>query len=221
MALTGKKGEINIDLTKMKQVQVYRSHFKEDGYLDFAPLIRRSLEITELYRIIYRPVMNLESKKIDSGIDMVCESICRELSDSYACEDLGQCHDILQKDSAVLANLVTLTGEALSHMRSLVDEIRKDTQDINKIKELWEKIESHENEIEITGHTHPCFRPLTLLFIYSKEALEGNDLQVLAEKSLDIYEDLLTKSENMQKIIFKIKTFLERNSKNKSYVMMS
>jgi hypothetical protein len=57
--------------------------------------------------------------------------------------------------------------------------------------------------------------------MYSKEALEGDDLQVLAEKSLKIYEDLLTKSENMQKIIIKINIFLKRITKSESFAMTS
>ncbi len=220
MALTG-TDEKNIDLTKMKQVQVYKSHFKDDGYLDFAPLIQRSLDITELYRTIYRPVLNLESKKINSKVDMLCEGICKEISGSYAGDNLSQCMDILQKDSVVLENFVSLTKKSLNILRVLVDEVRKDKQDINKIKELWQKIEPHENQIEMIGHTHPCFRPLTLIFMYSKEALEGNDLKVLAEKSLEIYEDLLTKSENMQKIIIKINIFLKRITKSESFAMTS
>jgi ADP-heptose:LPS heptosyltransferase len=221
MALTGRDGEKNFDMTKMKQVQVYKSHFKDDGYLDFVPLIQRSLDITELYRIIYRPVMNLESKKINGKIEKVCESIFQEISTSYAEENLSQSLDILQKDSVVLENFVSLTRKTLNIIRHLIDEVRKDNQDINKIKALWKKIESHESEIETIGHTHLCFRPLTLLFMYSKEALEGNDLRALAEKSLDIYEDLLTKSENMLEIIFKINKFLERIVKSESFAMTS
>ena len=221
MAMTGLSGEYKFDLTKMNQVQVYRSHFKDDGYLDFAPLIQRSLDITELYRIIYRLVMNLDSKKINGKIDMLCEGVYKEIYGSYSGEALSQTMDILQKDSVVLENFVSLTGKTLNIIRHLVDEVRKDNQDINKIKALWKKIESHEREIEMTGHTHPCFRPLTLLFMYSKEALEGNDLQELAEKSLDIYEDLLTKSENMQKIILKITKLLINIAKNESFAMTS
>ena len=221
MALTGRDGEKDFDMTKMKQVQVYKSHFKDDGYLDFVPLMQPSLDITELYRIIYRPVMNLESKKINGQIEMLCESICKEISGSYSGENMSQSLDILQKDSVVLENFVSLTKKSLNILRVLVDEVRKDNQDINKIKELWQKIEPHESEIEMIGHTHPCFRPLTLLFMYSKEALEGDDLKVLAEKSLEIYEDLLTKSENMQKIIIKINIFLKRITKKESFAMTS
>jgi ADP-heptose:LPS heptosyltransferase len=221
VAIGGTHEEKNFDMTKMKQVQVYKSHFNEDGYLDFTPLIQRSLNITELYRMIYRPVMNQESKKINGEIDMLSESICNEISASYTRENLHQCMDILQKDSVVLANLVSLTGKTVHDMRFLVDETRKDNHDINKIRELWQKIEPQENEIEMTGHTHPCFRPLTLLFTYSKEALEGKDLQVLAEKSLCIYEDLLRKSEIMLEIIFRINKFLNRTVKSERFAMMS
>ncbi len=221
VAMTGTPEEKNFDMTKMKQVQVYKSHFKEDGYLDFTPLIQRSLNITELYRMIYRPVMNLKSKKISREIDMLCESICNEISASYTGENLSQCMDILKKDTFVLANLVSLTEKTLHDMRFLVDEIKKDNQDINKIKELWQKIEPRESEIERIGHTHPCFRPLTLLFTYSKEALEGKDLQVLAEKSLCIYKDLFKKSEIMQEIMFRINIFLKRNAKSERFAVMS
>ena len=183
--------------------------------------IKRSLDITGLYRMIYRSVMNLELKMINSEIVMLGQGICNEISVSYSGESLSKGMDILHKDSVVLANLVSLTRQTLSDMKILVDEVRKDNQDINKIRELWQKIEPHESEIEMIGHTHLCFRPLTLLFMYSKEALEDSELRLLAEKSLDIYEDLLTKSENMQNIIFEINKYLKGTMKNDRYAMSS
>ncbi len=221
VALAGAEGEKNIDLREMNQIKVYRSYFKDDGYLAYAPLIRRSPEITELYRMIYRSVMNLESKKINSEIDMLTEDMCRELSDAYTAEDPGQCHDILQRDTAVLEHLVNITRKNLNMMRILVHEAGKDKQDIIRIRELWEKMSSHENEIEMTGHTHPCFGPLILLFMYSKEALEGDDLQVLAEKSLEIYEELLTKSENMKNIMLNINTYLQHAARDERCALSS
>ena len=221
VALDGTNKEYHFDLTKMKQVQVYRSHFKDDGYLDFTPLIQRSLDITELYRFIYRIVMTQDSKKINSKIDMLCDGMFKEISTSYTGDRLRNCIDTLQKDSVVLENFVSVVKRTLKNLGFLVDEVRKDNQDILKIKELWKRMEDHENKIEMTGHTHPCFRSLTLIFMYSKEALEGNELKTLAEKSLDIYEDLLTKSENMLAIMIQINSILEKTATGERIVMSS
>ena len=221
MAMNGKNGGNNFDLSKMKQVQVYRSYFKDDGYLDFIPLIKRSFDVTALYRLIYRHVMNMDVKKINSKSELIGEGIFNEISGFYSGENLSQCLEVLQKDVVVLDDFVCLIRAAVSRINLLVDEVRKDDPDIHKIKELWQKIEPMENEIEMTGHTHPCFRPLTLLFMYSKETLEGNDLQVLAEKSLDKYGDLLIKSENMQVIAHKLTEYMSNIMENENVAIMS
>ena len=165
--------------------------------------------------------MNMDLRKINSTAELIGQGIFYEISGFYSGENLGQCLQVLQKDLVVLDEFVCLIRATISNINLLVDEVRRDDPDIHKIKALWEKIEPMENEIEMTGHTHPCFRPLTLLFMFSKETLEGNDLQVLAEKSLDKYADLLIKSENMQVIVLKLTEYLNNIVKNESVAIMS
>ena len=221
MAMTGKNGGNNVDPGKMKQVQVYRSYFKDDGYLDFIPLIKRPFDVNALYRLIYRHVMNLDVKKINRTSELIGEGIFNEISGFYSAENLSHCLEVLQKDLVVLDEFVNLIRAVINNLHLIVDEVRKDSPDIYKIKELWQKIEPMENEIEMTGHTHPCFRPLTLLFMYSKETLEGNDLQVLSEKSLDKYGDLLIKFENMQLIVLRLTEYMNNIVKDENIAIMS
>ena len=218
MALNRTGEEIELSTEKMEKVQVYRSHFQEDGYLDFTPLIKRSLQVTALYRLIYRQVLNMESK-IDTGVAGMCERICKDVAGLYLNGSISRFMEVINNDLAVLANLVSLTRNALSHLRKLEGEVSKGIRDIKVIKDIWKSIEPLEHEIDITGDTHRCFKPLILLFDYSKEAMEGDDLEILVNNSIEIYEDFLVKGENMQAIMSGMISIVNAQTENNELAM--
>jgi ADP-heptose:LPS heptosyltransferase len=221
MALNKTDTEPGLHGEIMDQVQVYRSHFKEDGHLGFIPLIKRSLEVNVIYRMVYRQVLNSESNKIDSGLKNICECIYKDIAASYQIESIRKCLDVIRNDLEVLNNFISLTGNALCQLRILHGESRQDITNIKLIKEIWGKIEQFEHEIGLIGDTHQCFRPLTLLVDYSKEALEGDGLEILAQKYIDVYADLLIKAENMQSIISRLIMMHDAQSEKNKLAMMS
>ncbi len=220
-ALDGAGDNIELSTEKMEQVQVYRSYFQEDGYLDYRPLIKRSLEVNVLYRLIYRQVLNTESGKIDSGTAGICERICKDIEELYLNESVRLCMEVISDDLDVLAHLVRLTEQALRHLRNLEQGVSRDIRDNKEIKNIWKKIEPLEDEINLIGDTHHCFKPLTLLFDYSREALEGDDLEILVKESIEIYEGLLIKGENMQAIMTGMKSVLNVQTENSKLAMTS
>lgn len=205
------------DASTWKNLQVYKSRFRNDGYLGFDPLIRHPLSRKTFYRIIYRHVLNMESVPLNGKANMLYEEIHKEVRGYSSFENPDETLPALRKDIDALENLRHLSEEGGRLIELITEAAAGEEFDIRNIKEIWKKVEAGDKEIELLSHTHPCCRPLILLFMYAKEALEGNDLRSLAETSRVIYSDLTVRAKNMLEIMIKTVPLLEAESEGKNF----
>ncbi len=208
-AIEEKPAAYKSDSPMWKDLQVYKSRFKEDGYLGFYPLIKRPISKENFYRILYRKVWNTEFDVLNSKANMIYEKTCKEISSYYTFDRVHKIIFSFKKELDILEKFVGLAGEGLNLIKSIVKEAEKDDLDTKKIKEIWKKAEVIDNEIELIGYTYPCFRSFVIIFKFTKEALEGNELCILAEASCMIYEDLMKDSSRMLQLMKRLIPFLE------------
>jgi ADP-heptose:LPS heptosyltransferase len=191
----------------MKDIQVYRTHFEDNGLLSFSPLLKRHLGKEILYRILYREVWTRDFDKEDGNTESVYNSICRELSSFYALKDIDEISLSLGRDIIMLEHLSELAKDGLELACVIAEEAGNKDPDIVKLKKTWEHLQEIDKRIEIAGHTNPHFMLFTTIFKYSIEALEGNDLFGLADNTRSIYEGLLSGSAYMLQLMKKLKLF--------------
>lgn len=201
VALEGKGDDIMDNLPGWNYVQVYKSYFKEDGYLGFKPLIRRYINKETFYRILYRQLWNMETKQPQGEGDSIHDSIISEISGYDRFENLSETIRSIRSEIEVLANLADKSEEALNLITRISEEAEKADLDVIRIKEIWDKVGPLDKEIALISHANPCFRPLTLIFTYAREALEGNDLKTISIASRAIYEDLMNRSRKMLQLM--------------------
>ena len=208
------KGSVlsNTGSSLLKDIQVYRTHFEDNGLLGFSPLLKRHLKKEILYRILYREVWNRDLEKTDRGAEIFYNRIYKELSSCYILNDTKEILMSLEKDIDILEQLAGLAQEGFELAGIIAKEAGTKDPDVKKLKKIWEYLEAVDNKIEVTGHTNPCFRPLTIIFAYSKEALEGNELLKLADDTCGIYKDLQSASAYMLQIMKKLRLFFESAS---------
>jgi ADP-heptose:LPS heptosyltransferase len=200
-ALDGEMNAFINDSQAWNNLQVYKSHFTDDGYLGFTPLIRQPINRETFYRILYRQLWNTESSPMNGDADMIYDRICKEMSHYSQFDHLLETVFSIRKEIDALTELANLSEEGFNFISLIAEESAKDYLDVRKIKEIWEKVGPVEKGIELIGHANPSFRPLTLLFMYAKEALEGNDLKIISEASRAIYADLMNRSKNMLQLM--------------------
>jgi ADP-heptose:LPS heptosyltransferase len=196
----------------MRDIQVYRTHFEDNGLLGFHPLLKRHLKKEILYRILYREVWTRDLDKAEGNTELVYNSICRELSSFYTLNNLDEISLLLERDIVMLERLSGLANDGLKLTGVIAEEAGNNDPDIKKLKKTWEHLEEINKKIEIAGHTNPYFMLFTTIFIYSIEALEGNDLSALADNTCSIYKNLLSGSAYMLQLIIKLKLFFESAS---------
>ncbi|MBI5057053.1 MAG: glycosyltransferase family 9 protein [Nitrospirae bacterium] len=193
----------------LRDIQVYRTRFEDNGLLGFSPLLKRQLKKEILYRILYREVWTRDFEKTDGDTEPVYNSICRELSTFYALNNLEGISLSLGRDIIMLEHLSGLAKDGLELAGVIAEEAGNSDPDIIKLKKTWECLKEIDNKIEIAGHTNPHFMLFTTIFIYSIEALEGDDLLCLADNTRSIYKGLLAGSAYMLQLMTKLKLFFE------------
>jgi len=195
-------------LTRDK-VQIYRTYFKEDGMLGFYPLVKKPIKKKALYRILYREIWNRDPDKTNGKIDRAYNNACGELAAFNLPDDVEEMVVSLGKDLKALHHIKDLAERGAEIVKLIREEAERDDLDINRLKELSSRLEAVDNDIEKEGHANPCLRPLTVVFAFSREALEGSGLSELAEDSGRIYGELLYRISSLLLLLKKVLTFIQ------------
>jgi ADP-heptose:LPS heptosyltransferase len=217
----GQHEDYKSDSPTWKDIQVFKSCFKEDGLLGFYPLIRHPLSKEIIYRLLYRQVWNKDFNPADDKAGMGYENICAAISSCYSFNGVHEIIPSIKRELDVVEKLVNLAGEGSNLVNLIAEEAEEVDRDIKKIKEIWRKIEVIDNEIELIGHTNSCFQSFVIIFKFAKEALEGDELRTLAVASSGIYNDLMNSSSRMLQLMKRLIFFLESNSEGNKCILTS
>jgi len=190
LILTGDDLESIEDSPLWEDVQVYHSHFDDDGLIAYRPLIKRPLKKEMLFRHIYRWTW---IKILDGGELGSLEGIHKYLNDRlhtwYDCDSMDL-EALIGDDLDALVKLKTLSDIGFTKLTHIAAEAKRPSPDVGWIKDIWADVPNIERDIEVLGYTHPPLKPLTIIFKYGKEGLEGKGLSAMAEETRNLYGDL-------------------------------
>ncbi len=172
-----------------ESLQVYTSFFDDDGLLNYRPLIKRPINKKELFGMVYRKTWPsiLNKKRVDSG--SIASDIMNKLLQWYAVSG----HDIrnmVTDEMLSLESIQNYAQTALGKISLILREAEKPEPNVPWIKETWKIVPEIDNEIETIGNTCPALKPLTILFKYGKQSIQGSDLKSIALEGMNLYEDL-------------------------------
>lgn len=174
-----------------KDIQVYRSYFEKDGLIEYQPLIRRSIQKRELFTHIYRQTwLKILDRKKPEDTAPIIQHLMENLHDWYDF-DSRDVSGLAQDELKNLIRLQVIANIALSKVSFIVEEAKKPSPEYRWIKETWEGVPAMDREIENIGRSCPPLKPLSIIFQYGKEGLEGKDLALLAESTCSLYRELL------------------------------
>lgn len=180
---------INSDFTELpenyvdpKKVVVYRSYFDEDGFCDFMPLTPDTYEPWAKYRDIYRSVW------LDDigGIDAPKKSK-RPLSSLR----------IVKESFPMLSQATSLANRGVKLMEELERLVLDETAPAENLQLVSDEMGRLDKEIEDTGFHNPPLGPVTRMFIFAKENIQGSNALELASQMKEIYGDLKRRLEKI------------------------
>ncbi len=179
------------DSAAWENIQVYKSFFEKDGFIDYMPLIKgRPLKKDLLFVHIYRQTwLKILDREYSSTPDSTYRHFVEKLSEQYDMDSVNIA-TLIEDELNVLRRLKDLSDSAFSIIAIIVREARKSSPDVELIKKIWRGVPPLDQEIETIGYICPALKPLTTIFKYEKEELEEEDIAVLSEKACIIYNDL-------------------------------
>jgi hypothetical protein len=171
----------------------YISRFDTDGYLSFAPLTKRPLDWNTLMRIGYREAWKvlLDGKSLAEAI----ASVQREIEDYYAPGHSSDGMDPAAEETFHhFDRLHALAQRGTKLSQELVAEAQQQPYRIRQIRTLAKSIEEVDEQLRILGSASVALKPITEMFRFGKENLQGWDLLPLAQQTLTLYTNLSQQS---------------------------
>jgi hypothetical protein len=171
----------------------YITRFDTDGYLSFAPLTKRPLDWNTLMRIGYREAWKilLDGKALAEAI----ASVQREIEDYYAPGHSSDGMDAAAEETfRHFDRLHALAQQGTKLSQQLVGEAQQQPYHIRQIRTLAKGIEEVDEQLRILGSTSIALKPITEMFRFGKENLQGWDLLPLAQQTFALYTNLSQQS---------------------------
>jgi ADP-heptose:LPS heptosyltransferase len=196
MRLNGNTEELKAGVVDSKDAIVYRSEFDEFGFLDLVPLntiprehdfimqeVYRRLWMDDIGGMLYskRPKQRFESKRRFpiAGEDRLSSDAVEALTD-----DMENIKLLAQKGAYLIDELNALIGD-VSATGSRLAEVNYSLSELDR-------------KVEQFGLSSQHLGPLTRMFVFARENLQGDDAYLLAEQMKSIYIDLERRSDKLK-----------------------
>lgn len=172
--------ELPDNLFDTSKVTVYRSHFDDYGFCDLSPIHRVTTDFYEPFRRAYRYLW-LE----DIGGFKVPESSKLKVS----------------KDLEPLAEVAKVAEEGVNASKRLIYLIENPNAPASELGVVSDKLSQVDELIEKIGYEHPFLGPLTRMYVFAKENIQGKDPRDLTEQTLSNYYDLQRRARRFAELI--------------------
>ncbi len=172
--------ELPANLLDTGKVTVYRSYFDEYGFCDLAPIHKVASDFYHPYRRAYRSLW-LE----DIGGFKVGEKSKLSVS----------------KELEPLSAVTKVAEEGVKAATRLIELIENPTSPASELGVVSDKLSHVDEIIEKIGYEHPFLGPLTRMYVFAKENIQGKDPKALTEQTLGNYTDLARRANRFAQLI--------------------
>jgi len=175
------------ELINWRQAVVYRSVFDEHGFLDFVPLnpIPRKAEFVmqEVYRRLWVDDIGGEIYYNRPKIPVARETSLI-IADSVNIDEL-------------VGSIITIAKNGQKLLDELFLAVNNPTTSGSQLSELNDALGAMDRQVEELGLTTYILGPLSRMFVFARENLEGTDVEVLGKQMKQVYVDLERRSEKL------------------------
>ena len=185
------------DAPELERINYFESRFTDDGMIEYVPVIRRLLNAQDAINIAYRS-MWMEFLDEDGSPEEDERDFRRVLEYYAGHRDVPQA---LEKDSRAFSELATAASDGIQKARELIRQLSRPNVRYSSLRPHVGELARMDDTIKITGRSYDVLLPLTSLFSFEKENLEGHDPSLLARDTLRLYEDMLRRCLLMQRKI--------------------
>ncbi len=171
-------------------VEVHRSRFASDGFLEWYPVGRPAMTWRDAVRAVYRAMW---IGHLTGGGDS--KDALAQMLDRYTMPDQDTVATWRAKIDGMFSGLSQLARRGIGMTEELLAALRR--KDWDRAKVLVSALVGLDEEIRVYGEIHNATKPLVIIARYERDNLEGADAKVLAETTLKIYRDCAARCEGM------------------------
>lgn len=183
------------DLPVFTTVQIYKAFFDKHGFLEYVPLIKRPLTEKDLYLYIYRVMWKEYLDKIQSDKVEI-----RDESDSIV-SSFNNLSSILEKDINAIQKVQDIVDKGISLVRRTVDIDTSKKECLQELIDIKDELSNIDGEIQRIGCLYPNLKPITNLFSYNKESIDGDTLKTIMSGMQDVYTDVKTQLSILKRLL--------------------
>lgn len=171
-----------VNMVDPRQAIVYRSYFDQFGFVDLAPLNDDSIDSLRDYRKAYRKLWlkDIGELAVTQSQESPKSSLLQEAKHWSGLEQVIQA---AHSGAKLIDQLVTL--------------VRDERAPGSALKEVSTRITELDRHIEQIGFHYAPLGPLTRMFCFSKENINGSDALALASQMKGVYQDLARRGEQL------------------------
>lgn len=167
----------------LENVDLYITRFAPDGFLEYYPVIRRSLDERDVMRIAYRAmwIAHLSSTGMSEG---EVESLDQMLH-HYTGPDLATLKGWTEDTACHFEAVAAISARGIHITQRLLEALRRGR--IDEAKNLVSQLMALDEESRVFSEVNPPCRPLILMARFERDNLDGADPMLLARTTLEIY----------------------------------
>ncbi len=206
-----------------KKVKPFYSAFDKDDMLEFLPLVKKTLDISDIagnaYRAMWKRVLgdngrlNLLPYANNEEIFEESKKIAEELKKYFDIRITTIIH--LNNLFKIFNRLMQYGRDGVSITKDIIKEVSRIEFDAEYVKGLGNKIDELDKKINLLGMTEPSTGPIISMFKFAKENLRGDNVLLLAEDTLIIYTALIKEANIMEQLLRLITTNLQLTTYNR------
>jgi ADP-heptose:LPS heptosyltransferase len=185
------------DAPELARVNYFISRFGDDGMVEYVPLIRRPLipddAINMAYSAMWKEFLDEHGSAEDDERDF------RRLLDYYSGQDSVQ--QELESAASAFSELAAIADDGVKKAEELLTGLSRPNVNYSRLRPLVGELARVDDGIRVAGRTRETLLPLTSLFSFEKENLEGDDPKLLAQDTLRLYADMLRRCRLIQRKI--------------------
>jgi len=192
------------DAPELERVNYFVSRFRDEGMVEYVPLIRRPVTIDDLLNMAYRAMWT----EFLDGRGGTKDSEFKRLLGYYSIQD-GVLRD-LESSASAFDELAAIAAGGIENAEQLITSLSRPNVQYSSLRPLVAELSRVDDKIKVAGRTYEVVRSLTSLFTFEKENLEGDDIRALAHDTLQLYTDMSERCRLMQHTIETLSHLLKK-----------
>ena len=185
------------DAPELERVNYFVSQFRDDGMVEYVPFIRRPLTPKDAINMAYS---SMWKEFLDGhGSSEEDERDFRTLLGYYRGQDGVQ--QGLESSASTFNELAAIADDGIQKAQELMVGLSRPNVNYARLQPLVGELARVDDRIRVAGRTYDVLLPLASLFSFEKENLEGDDPNLLARDTFQLYRDMLRRCQLIQRKI--------------------